>query len=303
MLHEITRVVSRFPLYISCHIAENRLPLGQCGSWAWYVSRSRGEFFSWIRPCNTPGFIILKDRTLDWLGHVLTHQKWTFTASSCQSVTGSIFMLIFRLFWQQELTVHGPIDKVRQRMGDLLWSKTFCPGDVLWQVMFCDREHLLMLGCLLIGAWGFGKIMFCLAMVPGVMFVCLENVFRRTLCTGTLLSWECFVGGRFVRGHFVLRMFCWGTFCKRTFCLENVLYGDVVWGDFLSWECSVGGRWANVKLRWTKKVFHIPLYYIHQSHFVWKCWRYLQDWPFKLWSSYIWELAVVCNYGQLKYRG
>ena len=34
----------------------------------------------------------------------------------------------------------------------------------------------------------FGKIMFCLAMVPGVMFVCLENVFRRTLCTGTLLS-------------------------------------------------------------------------------------------------------------------
>ena len=133
MLHEITRVVSRFPLYISCHIAENRLPLGQCGSWAWYVSRSRGEFFSWIRPCNTPGFIILKDRTLDWLGHVLTHQKWTFTASSCQSVTGSIFMLIFRLFWQQELTVHGPIDKV-----SLGWG-TFCEAKHFVQATFCDR--------------------------------------------------------------------------------------------------------------------------------------------------------------------
>ena len=28
--HEIFRVVSRFPRYISCYIAENRLPLGQC---------------------------------------------------------------------------------------------------------------------------------------------------------------------------------------------------------------------------------------------------------------------------------
>ena len=30
ILHEIFRVVSRFPRYISCYIAENRLPLGQC---------------------------------------------------------------------------------------------------------------------------------------------------------------------------------------------------------------------------------------------------------------------------------
>ena len=30
ILHEIFRVVSRFPCYISCSIAENRLPLGQC---------------------------------------------------------------------------------------------------------------------------------------------------------------------------------------------------------------------------------------------------------------------------------
>ena len=31
ILHEIFRVVSRFPRNISCYILENRLPLGQCG--------------------------------------------------------------------------------------------------------------------------------------------------------------------------------------------------------------------------------------------------------------------------------
>ena len=30
ILHEIFRVVSRFPRYISCYIAERRFPLGQC---------------------------------------------------------------------------------------------------------------------------------------------------------------------------------------------------------------------------------------------------------------------------------
>ena len=30
MLHEIFRVVSRFPRYFSCSIAESRFPLGQC---------------------------------------------------------------------------------------------------------------------------------------------------------------------------------------------------------------------------------------------------------------------------------
>ena len=30
ILHEIFRVVSRFPHYISCYIAESRFPLGQC---------------------------------------------------------------------------------------------------------------------------------------------------------------------------------------------------------------------------------------------------------------------------------
>ena len=30
ILHEIFRVVSPFPRYISCYISENRLPLGQC---------------------------------------------------------------------------------------------------------------------------------------------------------------------------------------------------------------------------------------------------------------------------------
>ena len=31
ILHEIFRLVSRFPRYISCYIAERRLSLGQCG--------------------------------------------------------------------------------------------------------------------------------------------------------------------------------------------------------------------------------------------------------------------------------
>ena len=31
ILHEIFRVVSRIPHYISCYIAESRFPLGQCG--------------------------------------------------------------------------------------------------------------------------------------------------------------------------------------------------------------------------------------------------------------------------------
>ena len=30
ILHELFHVVSRFPIYISCYIAESRLPLGQC---------------------------------------------------------------------------------------------------------------------------------------------------------------------------------------------------------------------------------------------------------------------------------
>ena len=34
ILHEIFRVVSRFPRYISCYIAENRFPLGQCKSYS-----------------------------------------------------------------------------------------------------------------------------------------------------------------------------------------------------------------------------------------------------------------------------
>ena len=32
ILHELFRVVSRFPRYISCYIAESRLPLGQCST-------------------------------------------------------------------------------------------------------------------------------------------------------------------------------------------------------------------------------------------------------------------------------
>ena len=31
-VHEHLRVVSRFPRYMSCYIAENRIPLGQCSS-------------------------------------------------------------------------------------------------------------------------------------------------------------------------------------------------------------------------------------------------------------------------------
>ena len=33
ILHEIFRVVSRFPCYISFYIVENRLPLEQCMIW------------------------------------------------------------------------------------------------------------------------------------------------------------------------------------------------------------------------------------------------------------------------------
>ena len=32
ILHEIFRLVPRFPRYISCYISENRLPLGQCSA-------------------------------------------------------------------------------------------------------------------------------------------------------------------------------------------------------------------------------------------------------------------------------
>ena len=42
-LHEIFRVVSRFPRYISCFIAERRLPLGQCRNvdYNWAVCLAR----------------------------------------------------------------------------------------------------------------------------------------------------------------------------------------------------------------------------------------------------------------------
>ena len=33
ILHELFRVVSRFPRYISCYIVESQLPFGQCVTW------------------------------------------------------------------------------------------------------------------------------------------------------------------------------------------------------------------------------------------------------------------------------
>ena len=40
ILQDIFRVVSRFPRYISCYIAENRLPLGQCKeSTVWFSQK------------------------------------------------------------------------------------------------------------------------------------------------------------------------------------------------------------------------------------------------------------------------
>ena len=41
ILHEIFRVVSQFPSYISCYIAESRFPLGQCGTEAYFIFEHR----------------------------------------------------------------------------------------------------------------------------------------------------------------------------------------------------------------------------------------------------------------------
>ena len=43
ILHELFRVVSRFPRYISCYIAESRFPLGQCSVIQRYKGGGGGE--------------------------------------------------------------------------------------------------------------------------------------------------------------------------------------------------------------------------------------------------------------------
>ena len=51
ILHEIFRVVSRFPRYISCYIAENRFPLRQCSVLytAWMGLRRHTFFREYLR--------------------------------------------------------------------------------------------------------------------------------------------------------------------------------------------------------------------------------------------------------------
>ena len=44
ILHELFRLVSRFPRYISCYIAENRFPLGQCTYNLWPLANLKKGF-------------------------------------------------------------------------------------------------------------------------------------------------------------------------------------------------------------------------------------------------------------------
>ena len=60
MLHEIFRVVSRFPGYISCYNAENRLPWGQCMRRVFWCVRTRPDRFK-MRSFTSQKFKKLKE--------------------------------------------------------------------------------------------------------------------------------------------------------------------------------------------------------------------------------------------------
>ena len=72
-LHELFRVVSRFPRYISCYLAENWFPLGQCR-----VGWSDIRFFPEL------GLEASRDRKIFWQQHVITKQMfhWIKTRES-----------------------------------------------------------------------------------------------------------------------------------------------------------------------------------------------------------------------------
>ena len=65
ILHEIFRVVSRFPRYISCYIAENQFSLGQCTAHLHKfpklkdIFKTKNDFFSF-----TDAIIFLRGHTV-----------------------------------------------------------------------------------------------------------------------------------------------------------------------------------------------------------------------------------------------
>ena len=65
ILHELFHVVSRFPRYISCYIAENRIPLGQCTSHPAQVTCPLVSATSKV--------MIFKEETMDWHGVSCLH--------------------------------------------------------------------------------------------------------------------------------------------------------------------------------------------------------------------------------------
>ena len=67
ILHEIFRAVLRFPRYILCYIAENRIPLGQC----WYTLKS-----CLLRDINSRG------REREWAKNFLL-QLWCLYIVQC----------------------------------------------------------------------------------------------------------------------------------------------------------------------------------------------------------------------------
>ena len=82
ILHEIFRVVSRFPRYISCYIAENRFPLGQFSKSALGALIDNYSFYCIMRKIDwfsqTPLTILL------WLVNCVTVHLWsTVLPSTC----------------------------------------------------------------------------------------------------------------------------------------------------------------------------------------------------------------------------
>ena len=78
ILHEPFRVVSRFPSYISCFIAENRFPLGQCsgncltkyGNFFEDISAESEEFVWPWQQCWCWGNLLLKTENPRWGYHL-----------------------------------------------------------------------------------------------------------------------------------------------------------------------------------------------------------------------------------------
>ena len=107
-LHEIFRVVSRFPHYISCSITENRLPLGKCTVES-YCRRS-SLLFSWgdVIECRTnhlaPRMILIHFLKNNLFGRVVVwcRVNWLiifFSSHPFRQVTAILFFLIFKSSW------------------------------------------------------------------------------------------------------------------------------------------------------------------------------------------------------------